>query len=161
MEVEQAGGGEGGCGGGGERPSRTRCYSVLLFLLDLALVTLFVPRGVKMSVRLIALLALRALLTTLATATNVGIYQAFLYNAGQTTEETQLAAGVNALFGVTPGNCRRAKRDTWSDLLETLNKKQNLPDQMDALNKDNGSLVVTKDILETDLTYSDIFPPGL
>ena len=154
MEVEQAGGGEGGCGGGGERPSRTRCYSVLLFLLDLALVTLFVPRGVKMSVRLIALLALRALLTTLATATNVGIYQAFLYNAGQTTEETQLAAGVNALFGVTPGNCRRAKRDTWSDLLETLNKEQNLPDQMDALNKDNGSLVVTKDILETDLTYS-------
>ena len=118
MEIEN-GTGE----GGGGRPVRSRCYSLLLFLLDLVLVTLFVPRRTQMTIRLVALLALRALITTLATATNVGIYQAFLYNAGRTTEETQLASSINTLFGVTPVTCERTKRDTWATLLDSLDKK--------------------------------------
>ena len=80
-----------------------------------------------MSIRLVALLALRALLTTLATATNVGIYQAFLYNAGRTTEQTQLASSINSIFGVTPNTCTRSKRDTWTDLLNNLDRKPEFP----------------------------------
>lgn len=113
--------------GGAARPPRSRCYSILLFLLDLALVTFLVPRGTRMSVRLVALLALRGLLTMLATATNVGIYQALLYNAGRTTEPTQLASGINALFGITPDTCTRSKRDTWTDLLNNLDRKPEFP----------------------------------
>ena len=45
-----------------------------------------------MTMRLVFLLALRAILTTMTAAANVGIFQAFLYNAGQANEETQLAA---------------------------------------------------------------------
>ena len=122
MEIE-----DGSPDGGAARPPRSRCYSILLFLLDLALVTFLVPRGTRMSVRLVALLALRGLLTTLATATNVGIYQALLYNAGRTTEPTQLASGINALFGITPDTCTRSKRDTWTDLLNNLDRKPEFP----------------------------------
>jgi hypothetical protein len=121
MEIEDGTSG----GGGGERGrvARTRCSSLLLFLLDLVLVTLFVPRGTTMTVRLVALLALRALITTLVTAANVGIYQAFLFNAGQTSQETQLASSINTLFGVSPSACHRSKRDTWMDLLQNLDQK--------------------------------------
>ena len=76
-----------------------------------------------MTVRLVALLALRALITTLVTAANVGIYQAFLFNAGQTSQETQLASSINTLFGVSPSACHRSKRDTWMDLLQNLDQK--------------------------------------
>ena len=76
-----------------------------------------------MTVRLVVLLALRALITTLVTAANVGIYQAFLYNAGQTSQETQLASSINALFGVSQNTCSRSKRDTWTDLLHNLDKR--------------------------------------
>ena len=118
MELEDGTG-----GGGGGRVARSRCSSLLLFLLDLTLVTLFVPRGTTMTVRLVVLLALRALITTLVTAANVGIYQAFLYNAGQTSQETQLASSINTLFGVSQNTCSRSKRDTWTDLLHNLDQR--------------------------------------
>ena len=76
-----------------------------------------------MTVRLVVLLALRALITTLVTAANVGIYQAFLYNAGQTSQETQLASSINSLFGVSQSTCNRSKRDTWTDLLHNLDQR--------------------------------------
>ena len=76
-----------------------------------------------MTMRLVFLLALRAILTTMTAAANVGIFQAFLYNAGQANEETQLAASVNALFGARPCNIGRSKRDTWEILLERMKEE--------------------------------------
>ena len=102
---------------------RSRCSSVLLFLLDLFLITFLAPRGTTMTMRLVFLLALRAILTTMTAAANVGIFQAFLYNAGQANEETQLAASVNALFGARPCNIGRSKRDTWEILLERMKEE--------------------------------------
>ena len=101
------------------RIERSRCYRILLFLLDLILICLLVPRGTRMSVRLVLLIALRYLLTAIGAAANVGIYQAFLYNAGQ-SQETQLAASINAIFGVEPVACQRGKRDTWDLLMKKL-----------------------------------------
>ena len=101
------------------RIERSRCYRILLFLLDLILICLLVPRGTRMSVRLILLIALRYVLTAIGAAANVGIYQAFLYNAGQ-SPETQLASSINAIFGVEPVACQRGKRDTWDLLMKKL-----------------------------------------
>ena len=101
------------------RIERSRCYRILLFLLDLILICLLVPRGTRMSVRLVLLIALRYLLTALGAAANVGLYQAFLYNSGQ-SPETQLASSINAIFGVEPVACQRGKRDTWDILMKRL-----------------------------------------
>ena len=101
------------------RIERSRCYRILLFLLDLILICLLVPRGTRMSVRLVLLIALRYLLTALGAAANVGLYQAFLYNSGQ-SPETQLASSINAIFGVEPVACQRGKRDTWEILMKRL-----------------------------------------
>ena len=99
----------------------------MLFLLDLCLLTFLVPRSTKISVRLVILLAIRSILTTLYGAATIALYQALMANGGK-EEATTLSAAVNGLFGLHGPNCQdnRQKRDTWDDLMSALEENEHL-----------------------------------
>ena len=116
---------EGEGGAGGEPPrQRSRCYSIMLFGVDLLLLCFLVPRGTPMSVRLVLLIATRGALTTVGGAASIGMYQALLHNQGG-EEATTLATAVNTLFGIDPDDCvnSRQRRDTWAEMLSKVDQK--------------------------------------
>ena len=115
---------EGEEGAGGEPRRRSRCYSVMLFGVDLLLLCFLVPRGTPMSVRLVLLIATRGALTTVGGAASIGMYQALLHNNGG-EEATTLATAVNTLFGLDPEGCanNRQRRDTWAEMLSKVDQK--------------------------------------
>lgn len=129
---------ERGGAGGDPRSNKSRCYSVLLFVVDLLLLCFLVPRSTRMTVRLAFLIAIRAILTVIGSVINLGLYQALQAHTGR-TETTTLAQTVNTLFGLTKDDCsHREKRDTWANLLSRVENDggEESMDEMELTKKD-------------------------